>query len=145
MYKLEYTKSKLLKEHHSLVICADCDTVISDGAGIKPLIQALEAVKNAADITAADKIVGKAAAFLYVEAGVRAVFGEVMSRSATELFGQYGVQYEYQILTDNIINRQGNGLCPMEKTVQNILEPSVAKKAILKKMQELSQKNSSDI
>ena len=61
---------------------------------------------------AADRIVGKAAALLYVMMGVKGVFAEVLSESALAVLNKHGVHAEYSVLTPNIINRAGDGLCP---------------------------------
>lgn len=122
---------------HSLVILADCDTIISDGTGIKPLLEACDVISNASELYAADKIVGKAAAMLYVLIGAKGVFAQVLSRPAKEVFERFGIEYEYETMTDNIINRKGDGLCPMESAVYDIDDPLMAKQVIMKKIRQL--------
>lgn len=140
MNKLTYAKNKLQSGSHSLVICADCDTIISDSKGIRPLLDALEAVKHHTEIFAADRIVGKAAAMLYVLMKAKGVWAEVISRDATDLLSEYGIKFDYDILTDNIINRSGTGPCPMEQAVKNINDPQKAYEAIVQKLNELSER-----
>lgn len=140
MNKLTYAENKLKNGSHSLVICADCDTVISDGKGIRHLVEALEAVKNHEEIYAADRIVGKAAAMLYVLMKAKGVWAEVISKPAAEIFIGNGIEFKYEILTDNIINRRGTGLCPMEQAVKDIDDPMTAYKAIKQKLNELSER-----
>lgn len=89
---------------------------------------------------AADKIVGKAAALLFVLAGVCCVHGCVMSRAAKEVFDLHNIPCSYDVLTDHIINRQGDGICPMEQTVLQISDPKDALNALLKKREELIKK-----
>lgn len=137
MNKLTYAKNKLRNENHTLVILADCNTIISDKSGIGPLLEASDAVDGATEITAADRIVGKAAAMLYVLMGAKAVYAQVMSRPAKNLFDSFGIEYEYETITDNIINRKGDGLCPMEQAVEIINDPQSAKKAIIDKIEQL--------
>ena len=38
-------------------------------------------------------------------------------------FSFYNIAYEYDELTQNIINRNGDGICTMEETVKNISDP----------------------
>ncbi len=140
MNKLLYAKNKLKNGNHTLVICADCDTIISDQNGIRPLLEASEVIGSASDIFAADKIVGKAAALLYVLIGAKAVFAQVLSQQAKDVFDRFGIEYEYETLTDQIVNRRGDGLCPMEQAVQNVEEPNQAKQAILEALRKLKSK-----
>lgn len=137
MNRLTYAKNKMINGGHSLVILADCDTIISDGTGIKPLLEACDVISNASELYAADKIVGKAAAMLYVLIGAKGVFAQVLSRPAKEVFERFGIEYEYETMTDNIINRKGDGLCPMESAVYDIDDPLMAKQVIMKKIRQL--------
>ena len=86
---------------------------------------------------AADKIVGKAAAMLFVLADVKAVYAPVMSETAKEILMQHGIDAEYDQLTDQIINRAGTDLCPMEKAVREIADPQEAFYAIRRTMEYL--------
>ncbi|MDE7214149.1 MAG: DUF1893 domain-containing protein, partial [Anaeroplasmataceae bacterium] len=47
------------------------------------------------------------------------VYEEVLSKEAIPVFKKYNISFEYNILTDHIINRKGTGLCPMEEAVLN--------------------------
>lgn len=140
MDKLTYARNKMNSGRHSLVILADCDTVISDKSGIGPLLEACEAVGNASEIYAADKIVGKAAAMIYVLMNAKGVYAQVMSLAAKEVFDRYGIEYEYEELTEKIINRRGDGLCPMELAVYDINEPELAKQAVVQKLRQITGK-----
>lgn len=83
--------------------------------GVKDLFRILnespEVLKGA---FVADKVVGKGAAVLMVKGGVARVYTDVISRPALETFRRYGVEVAYGTLTDNIINRRGDGICPVE-------------------------------
>ena len=87
--------------------------------------------------SAADKIVGKAAALLFVLAGVRAVYGEVMSEAGLQVLQKHQVPCSYSTLAPYIINRKGDGICPMEETVQTISDPKAAFHALLEKRRQL--------
>lgn len=91
--------------------------------------------------SAADKIVGKAVAMLFISAGVTSVYADVMSKAAVSIFSDYCVDYSYNILTENIINRTGNGLCPMEQAVSNISDISQALSVIKNAIEKLRHKN----
>lgn len=103
---------------------SQCSCVVANGTrieqfherGVKDLHKILaddRALLDGAFI--ADKVVGKGAAALMVAGGVREVYADVMSRAALSLFQQSGVAVEYGTLVDNIINRAGTDICPVEK------------------------------
>ena len=108
-----------------------------DGRGIAPLLELVESGEELKDFCVADKIVGKAAALLYAYAGVSAVYGEAMSVSAECVFKEHGIAYCCGEKTEKIINRTGDGLCPMETAVQSISSPQEAVTALRKKVDSL--------
>lgn len=63
----------------------------------------------------ADKVIGKGAAAIMVAGGVASVYTDVISRPAMELFRKNGVEVESPLCVDNIINRAGTGICPVEQ------------------------------
>lgn len=107
-------------------------------SGVKPLLLLLAGDKKIPGAVAADKIVGKAAAFLFVLLGVKKLHAVVLSRSAMPILDKYGVEYSYDTLTEMIINRQGSGPCPMEEAVAAIDEPIAAYKAICERVATLA-------
>ena len=108
------------------------DIQISHEKGIRPLVLWMAEDENALRGAAvADRIVGRAAAFFAVYGGAQAVYGEVMSEGAVSVLKNAGIAYKYKILTDKIINRRGDGPCPMEQAVADITNPAQAA-AVLK-------------
>ena len=69
----------------------------------------------------ADKVVGKGAAALMVAGGVKSLYTDVISRPALALLSQSGIEVEYSQLVDNIINRTGTDICPVEKLCKECL------------------------
>ena len=63
----------------------------------------------------ADKVVGKGAAAIMILGSVGGIYADVISRQALQLIENAGIDLEYRILTDNIINRAGTDICPIEK------------------------------
>ena len=127
---------------YTLVICKDSDISTSDVTGIRPLMKLINEKKDCKGYSAADKIVGRAAAFLYTLLGVKNVYGEVMSKGAVEIFKKEGINYEYKTLTEFIENRKKNGICPMDEAVLNCTNANDACEAIRQKMKFLqSQKH----
>lgn len=62
----------------------------------------------------ADKIVGKGAAALMVAGGVKSLSTHTISQGAYELLTAHSVEVEYGERVDHIINRSGDGWCPVE-------------------------------
>ena len=93
---------------------------------------------NLSGFSAADKIVGKAAAMLYVLMGAEEVYAEVMSRAADGVFTSFGVAHSCETLVDFIVNRRGDGVCPMENAVKDITQPAQAVPALRATLNALS-------
>ena len=93
----------------------------ASGNGVKPILELLDNEPEAlygAEVV--DKVIGKAAAMLLVLAGARYVYGEIMSVSGRETLQKHGIIAEYGICIDVISNRDGNGICPLEKSVLKV-------------------------
>ena len=63
----------------------------------------------------ADKVVGKGAAALMAVGGIRGVFARTISRPALELLRGAGIPVSCECLVPHIINRAGDGICPVER------------------------------
>ncbi len=140
----ELSKAKTLLESNPQYTCVLChgDTVYTDEQkGIAPMMSFLEQGLNLQGFSAADRIVGKAAAMLFVLAGVRELYAQVLSESGMQVLLQHGIAFEYGTLTPSIINRMGTGLCPMEKAVQDIDSPAKAREAIRRTMERLQRQS----
>ncbi|MDE5855541.1 MAG: DUF1893 domain-containing protein [Anaeroplasmataceae bacterium] len=135
MTNLEYAKKKL--ESNTVCLVKEDSLFISQKRGVTPLLEFIESNFNFKGYSAADKIVGKAAAFLYAYMGVKEVYAEVLSKEAIPVLEKYNISFEYNILTDYIINRKGNGPCPMEEAVLNCSFKEDAIPAIYNRIKEL--------
>ncbi len=130
---------RYLEEGNSCVLLRDSTPVYQSCArGIRPLLDAIDAGIDARGLTAVDKIVGKAAAMLYLYMGVTRVYAEVMSDAARDALTARGVDCFCRVRTDKIVNRRGDDLCPMEKTVAEIDDPVAALGALRKKAAEFA-------
>lgn len=106
--------------------------------GIKPLVQWLNDEVDLSEFSFADKIVGRAAAMLYVRLGAVRVWAQVMSSGGKRTLEEHGVVAECEVETERIINRLGTGICPMEEAVEGIDDPLEAERAIRRKLSDLS-------
>lgn len=130
------SKAKNLLEccNNNCVVYKDGAVYTSKETGIKPLLGFISSGFNLADFSAADKIVGRAAALIFVYLKIKEVYGEVMSLGAIEVFEMHKINYSYGIKVDVIINRAGTGVCPMEEAVRGINDPYDAFCAVSKKL-----------
>lgn len=110
----------------------------SESAGIRPMLDWIGKKTDLRGFEAADRIVGKAAAMLFVYAGVKKVYAEVLSRPGRRYLEENGVSVCWGTLTERIVNRRGDGLCPMEETVLDIADASEAYLALKAKAEELA-------
>lgn len=94
--------------------------------GIKPLLEIKEKEIDVKGAVAYDKIVGKAASLIYVYLGVKEIHADVISESAISVLDRYKIKYDYKKIVDKIINRKGDDICPMEKTVLLVDDPEEA-------------------
>jgi len=101
--------------------------------GIKPLLDIYlnykEDLKNS---KVADKIIGKAGAFILILGEIEAVHAKVISKRAQKFLEKYNITLTYDTLINEIRNRQDTGMCPMEELVKDIEEPGEALEVILK-------------
>ena len=108
------------------------EVYISKERGVKPLLYCYHQKKMSPGFSAADKVIGKAAAFLYVLLGASKIYTNVISHPAISVLQQNGIEVYYEQLTEAIQNRTGTGFCPMETAVLSIEDPSEALCAIEK-------------
>lgn len=96
----------------------------ADGRGVSPLLNLYEnepdKLKNAFVV---DKIIGKAAAMLLVLGGASQVYGEVMSVAARTYLTEHDIDVSYGRCIDVVTARDGNGICPIEKSVMDTDNP----------------------
>ncbi len=122
---------------HTLVLCRDGDVIVSDERGVAPMVGFLREGRQLSGYSAADRVIGKAAAMLFVKAGVREVYAYIMSKSAVAVLTAHDVPFSYGKLTDRIMNRDNTGLCPMESTVSVTDDVDTGVEMIFRKLDEL--------
>lgn len=108
------------REDDTCVIIKDEKIYTSKERGVKPLLAWLEDGVDMKGASASDKVVGKAAAFLYVKLQIKEVYAGVVSKPACAVFKEYGISVQYGEKVDAIRNRTNTGFCPMETAVLDI-------------------------
>ena len=137
MKDLIKAKEILLSKGYTCVICKENEIFTSEFRGVKPLVKWYAEKTELEGFSAADKVVGKATAFLYVLLGVKRVFAKVISLPAKEVLEGYGIDVTFDTLVPNIINRAGDGVCPFELAVQDVDNAKESYKIIRLKMEEM--------
>ena len=121
-------KDILFKENHTLVIYKNNASVItSNDRGVNSLIKLIEEDKSQlSGSLIADKVIGKAAALLMIYAGVKEIYAPIISKPALQTLLKHNVKVYYDKEVERIINRKGDGLCPMETLCLDIEKPDEA-------------------
>ena len=123
--------SRLLHDNEfTCVLCAGDSVYTTEERGVAPLLNWISDGTDLHGFSAADKVIGKAAALLYVLLGIRAVYAPVMSESAIYTLARHGIQANCDVSVKVIRNRDNTGMCPMEMAVENISDPQEALNAI---------------
>ena len=123
-------KHLLQNENHTCVFVRDDIIYKSCERGVKPLLQMIDTKGTLDGFCAADKVVGKAAAFLYVLLRVKEIHAVIISQSALKVLQSYDIPVSYNTLTKAIRNRTNTGFCPMEQATLDITDPHEALETI---------------
>ena len=137
MTDLQIAKNNL--SGHTICLCKDGNCLYSENRGIAPMMNFIESGADLSGYSVADTVVGKAAALLFAKCCIKNVFAKTLSQHGKRILELYGIAYEYETLTEKIINRDGTDVCPMEKAVMATDNPEEAfliLKDVLKLMRE---------
>ncbi len=112
---VESLAKRLHEGQFSLVLAKGKEVQSFSGHGVADLYRLLQETPEVLrGASAADKIVGKAAAALMVLGGVRELYADVISEAAFPLLEQHGVYVIPGSRVAEIRNRDNSGLCPLE-------------------------------
>lgn len=111
-------KDEFIKNNYSILTS---NGYFSYDSGIKPVIYKLnEDINYFKNQIVVDKVVGKASAMLLSLSGAKEVYALVLSKTGEEVLKKYGIIYHYEKLVEYIINRNNDGMCPMEEAIKDI-------------------------
>lgn len=116
--------------NYTCVVCRDDTVYTTTQRGVAPLLSWLDNNTDLTGFSAADRVVGRGAAFLYCLLGVREVYARVMSLPAVEVLRAHNIHADAGTFVEGIINRNGDGPCPFEAAVMDIQDPVEALAAI---------------
>ena len=134
------TLAKQSKDMALLLTITVCSMVIVSAVSCcRPLLDFLDSGTDFTGFSAADKVIGKATAFLYCLLGVRAVYAQVMSTNAAQVLAAHGISAFCTRLVTGIRNRTDTGPCPMEAATRDLTDPEEALAAIRRTLHNLQQ------
>lgn len=114
-----------IREGYAAVVAKDRVIIAKyKGSGLKPILDAIgedEQIFKGAIVF--DRIVGRAAAAVYIVGGAKEVYAEVMSIGAKKLLEKNKIMATGEQEVEEIINREKTGMCPLENSVKNESEP----------------------
>ena len=134
---VEKAKAYLLEGNYTCVLCKENQVFTSNHRGVKPLLDFLSSGNDFSSFSAADKVVGKATAFLYCLLGIKTLYAQVLSVPAKEVLTNRGILVSYNALVPGIRNRENTGPCPMEHATRECQTPEQALTAIQKTLKDL--------
>ena len=127
--------------NYTCVVCKEDTIYTTTHRGVAPLLNWLDEGTDLQGFSAADRVVGRGAAFLYCLMGVKEVRARIMSHPAVEVLRAYGINADADTFVDGIINRAGTGPCPFEAAVMNIQNADDALTAIRIKRRQMLERN----
>ena len=128
---------RMLEGEYTCVVCREDAVYTATERGVKPLLNWLDQGVDLTGFSAADRVVGRATAFLYCLLGVKEVYARVMSTPAAQVLRDNGVAILVDQEVPGIINRRKTGPCPFENAVLHIDTAPEALEAIRAKMAQM--------
>lgn len=110
----------------TLVYCNETRQEQSFERGVLPLVEMVRSEKSMKGFYCADKVVGKAAAFMYVLLKPEELYAFVISEKAEAVLKKYGIRYFSGEIVPAVRNRKGDGFCPMETATEKAETPEEA-------------------
>ncbi len=139
---LQFARQQLQNGGYTCVLLLEDEQYTSYERGVKPLLDFLNSNKSLVGALAADKTVGAGAAHLYVLLKVKALWANVISKSAFQILKNNNIEIQYGELVPFIINRKGDGICPIETAVKDAKTSIEAHKLIVETLSKLQNGNS---
>lgn len=131
---LEHAKNEFMQRNLGFIIVSDSRILAeSKEKGVAPFYFAV--AKNVKGGSVADKIVGKAVAFLCAYSGVVSVYTPVISQPALDVLNDYTIHVEVDKVVPMILNREKNGQCPIEALIMECTTPEEAYTVLKKKFE----------
>lgn len=126
MSSINRAKEHLKQGGYTCVMVKNDLIFTSKERGVKPLLDWIDCGADFENAVVADKVVGKAAAFLYVLLKVKEIYAVVLSQPALRVLEKHNIEISYEEKVSAIRNRDNTGNCPMESAVWDVDNPEEA-------------------
>jgi len=128
MEDLNIAKDLLKKKNYTLVVVKNSRVMFeTNSQGVRGLLTAIEKIgKELKGSSAADKIIGEAAAHLLAYSKVIEVFALTLSQGGKSILEKNNISQEHEDLVPHILNLNETDLCPFEKLVTGCSNPEEA-------------------
>jgi len=125
---IDIAKKDVKEKRFALSIVKDGETLFqSRMPGITALVQAIDEDQlRFRGASAADRILGKAAAMLFVYSEISSIFASIASQDALTTLKRFQVPLEYEKIVTKILNRTQTSTCPFERLVIDVDTPEEA-------------------
>lgn len=117
---LEKAKEVLKNDKCTCVLTLGSVMFKSKEKGVQPLLDWMNSGNNYMGYMIADKVVGRAAAFIDIAMGIREVYAETLSEGAKELLEKNHIEVFADNIVPQIMNSDKSDICPLEKAVEGI-------------------------
>ena len=108
------------------------------GEGIRPILETIEEMgEDIHDSVIGNRILGKASALLCRYAKAQGVYSPQGTKTGIALLVMGGVPCQVDELIPQIMNKNGNDLCPFEKMLKDVDSPEEAYKILKEKVIEV--------
>jgi hypothetical protein len=125
---LETASKRLNQKSLNLVVVKNGKVLFeTESHGLGDLVEAINQLQSSIKgSSVADKIVGRAAALLFVYSGVSAVFAATISDGGIAILDNNNVFHEFEKRVPRILNLKKTDVCPFEKLVADLSSPEEA-------------------
>lgn len=119
----EELKKLILENKHNCILVENDNIIMTSlEKGVAPLYNYIKdnKVLPSGEVKIADKIVGRAVAFLAIYLKAKFIYSKTISKTALDVLKDYDIEVDYDIVVPFILNRNKDGQCPMEKSLEGI-------------------------
>ena len=117
MKDIDLAKNMLHNEQLTMVIVKDGEILYrSKDRGIQPLCMVYKEMKKSLKgASVSDKVIGRAAAMIYADMGIKELHTNLISENATEVLQKTDIITNYDLEVESIQNGDKTDLCPVER------------------------------
>jgi hypothetical protein len=129
--------SDFLHSHSDSIVAVRNQTVIGtkQGDGIRPFLELMNDMKDQlSECVIGDRILGKASALLCCYVHARGMYAPQGTKTAIAALVVHGIPAQVDSMVPHIMNRTGDGLCPFERLLESVDDPSEAYRLITEKL-----------